>query len=472
MSKQISRRKYLKYVAGGVIGAAAVGAGAYWYLSTQGPQGPQGPTPKRTVRYMGHPFWFPQDAAAKWKELTGQDVECTYDELYVICQRQVADPKSWDWGGGGRYRPVISANILRPIPLEKLPRWRADKVVDIFNNPSKYFPPKMAERFSQLLWYVPGESLIAVPQMWNFDSVTYLPEFVPYEERGGEATSISYSELWNSEWKGRTAFQDEGFTTFTETANELNATGQFESENFTNMNESEVDTIFNFLLPIVKSGQIKTFWFKYGDIVNLFTAKEVYLASTWQPVCFDVRKAGVPAYYARLVNGPFFWYNSFYISKYVDDEMFNDLCTLTNWCLELWMQMLYTKQGYPTPAWAWEDYRNAMGEEMFGWFFTGNRTYLPINQIMTAIWGDTHPEFANLPARLQHALFLPDVYFKHFWTGEPPRTGSPDPNGNLRDLGSVEDKEKITRYYLSPDLPDKNDYYVTKWEELKANVPA
>jgi len=330
----------------------------------------------------------------------------------------------------------------------------------------------MAKRFSELLWHEPGKSLIAVPQMWNFDSVTYLPEFVPYEEHGGEKVSFSYSELWNPEWKGRTAFQDEGFTTFTETANELEATGQAGPyENFTNLSPSEVDEIFNFLLPVVKSGQIKTFWFKYSDIVSLFTSKEIYLASTWQPVCFDARKAGVPAYYARLVNGPFFWYNSFYASKYVSDEMFEYICEITNWCLDLWMQMLYTKQGYPSPDWAWEDYRDAMGKEMFDWFFMGERTYSPIDEIMNEIWPD-HPEFAELPERLQNALFLPDMYFKHFWTGEPPRTGSPHPKGNLRDIGSVEDKLEITRYYLSPDLPDNNDYYVTKWEELKANIPS
>ncbi len=465
MSEKISRRKYLKYVAGGVVGAAALGAGAYWYLSTQGPG------PKPTIRYLGHPFWFPQEAAAEWKRLNNQEIECTYDELYVINQRQLADTGAWDWGGGGRYRPVIDANILRPIPLEKLPRWQADKVIDIFNNPQLYFPAKMAERFSQLLWHEQGVSLIAVPQMWNFDSVTYLPEFVPYEEVGGQAASIPYSELFSTQWKGRTAFQDEAFTTFTETANELDATEQAGPfENFTNMSSAEVDEIFNYLLPIVKAGQIKTFWFKYGDIVSLLSTKEVYMASTWQPVSFDTRKAGVPAYYARLVNGPFFWYNSFFSSKDVTEEMFNYICDVTNWCLDLWMQLIYTKQGYPSPDWGWDDYRDAMGAEMFDWFFMGKRTYLSIGDVMTETWPDK-PEYADLDERLQNALFLPDIYFKHFWEGNPPRTGSPDPKGNLRDIGSVDDKLDITRYYLSPDLPDNNDYYVTKWEELKANIP-
>jgi hypothetical protein len=89
---------------------------------------------------------------------------------------------------------------------------------------------------------------------------------------------------------------------------------------------------------------------------------------------------------------------------------------------------------------------------------------------MTEIWPD-NPEFADLEERLQNALFMPDEYFKHFWTGEAPRTGSPHTRGNLRDIGSNEDKMDITRYFLSPDLPDNNDYYVSKYEELKAHMP-
>jgi len=485
--KALSRRAYLM-AAGGVAAVAVIGGVAY-YLSLPGPSPTPGPTPtptpvgptptptptpippRPTMKYFGHAFWFPPEAEAKWEELKNQPIESTYGELYIICQRQIEDPGAWDLGGGGRYRPVIDANILRPMPIEKIPRWKADKVLDMFNNPGDYFSDAMATRFSELLWHEVGTSLIAVPIMWNFDSLTYLPENVPYEEAGGQKTSFSYSEVWNTEWKGRTACQDEAFTTFSETANELEATGQAGPyENFTNMPPSEVDEIFNYLLPIVQSGQIRTFWFNYADVVLLLSTKEIYMASTYQPTCFDVRKAGVPAYYARLANGPFFWYNSHYASSKCTEEMFEYVCEISNWCLEQWMQMLYTKQGYPSPAMGWEDYVEGMGKEMFDWFFNGKATYLSIADVMEEIWPD-NPEFAALPERLQNALFLPDVYFKHFWLGQPPRTGTPNPNGNLRDIGSNEEKQAITRYYLSPDLPDNNDYYVTKWEELKANIP-
>jgi spermidine/putrescine-binding protein len=307
--------------------------------------------------------------------------------------------------------------------------------------------------------------------MWNFDSVTYLPEFLPYTEEGGTKTTMSYSELWNTEWKGRAGMQDEGLTVFSETCNELEAEGEIDPvANITNLEDSEVDMIYNFLLPIVEAGQIKTFWFNYADIVHLLSTKELYLSSTWQPPCFDTRKAGTPAYYARLVNGPFFWYNSNYVSNETDPAKLEDCYKLMNWTLELYMSMLYTRQGYPTPACYYDDYKNGMGDEFYDWFHNGKATYLPIDEIMTEIWPD-NPEFADLEERLQNALFMPDEYFKHFWTGEAPRTGSPHTRGNLRDIGSNEDKMDITRYFLSPDLPDNNDYYVSKYEELKAHMP-
>jgi len=132
--------------------------------------------------------------------------------------------------------------------------------------------------------------------------------------------------------------------------------------------------------------------------------------------------------------------------------------------------MLMTKQGYPSPRIYSEDYKEAMGDEFYDWFYMDKATYLPISEVMQELWPEREDIWA-LPERLQNALFLPDVYFRHFWTGEAPRTGSPNPLGNRRDIGSVRFKQEITNYFLTPDLPDDNEYYVTKWEELKANLP-
>ncbi|MDJ0269268.1 MAG: extracellular solute-binding protein [Aigarchaeota archaeon] len=465
-SQKVSRRKFIAIAGGAVIVAAAAGL-AYTTLTT-----PQ----QRTLRYSTHPFYFPQDAEQKFEEGNQNlNVEVTYEEFFVMTQKQLANPQTWDVASSGRYRIIIDAGIVRPIPVEKIPRWQPDKVLRIFQEPQRFLKDgdleETVKRFNKLIWFEPNKVFSAVPIMWNFDSLTYLPEMLPYQERGAQYRDVEYGELWNPEWKGHTAMQDEAFTVFTEVANYLDATKQITiTSAITNLSQQEVDQIYDYLLPIVKDGFIKTFWFKYGDIVSLMSTREIWIASTWQPVSFDTRKAGTPAYYAALKHGPFFWYNSTYVSKMIDDATAEEAMKLVNWQLSLFTQLLYTRQGYPTPAYGWDDYKNAMGDEFYDWFYNGKATYLPIDEVLKITFPDK-PDLAELPERLQQALFVPDLYFKHFWVGEPPRTGSPHPKGNIRDLGSVQEKEEMTRYFLSPDLPDNNDYYVKKYEELKALVP-
>lgn len=462
-----SRRKFIAAVGGAAVVAAVAGVTAFTLF---------GPRPVSRLRYSTHPFYFPQDAETQFeKENNNVNVEVTYEEFFVMTQKQLANPQAWDVASSGRYRIIIDGGVVQPIPADKIPRWRSDKVLRIFREPQRFLKAgnleETVKRFNKLTWFDPNRQFSAVPVMWNFDSVTYLPELVPYEEKGAQNRNFEYGKLWDPELKGRTAMQDEAFTVFTEVANYLDATKQISIQSgLTSLSRQEVDKLYDYLLPVVRNGLVRTFWFSYGDIVSLMSTREVWAASTWQPVCFDTRKAGTPAYYAALKHGPFFWYNSTYVSKFATGETADLAIKLANWQLSLFTQMLYTRQGYPTPAYGWEDYKNGMGAEFYDWFYNGAATYLPANEAVKYMFPDK-PQLADLPDRLTNALFVPDLYFKHFWTGEPPRTGSPHPKGNIRDLGSVEQKEEMTRYFLSPDLPDENDYYVRKFEELKAAVP-
>lgn len=465
MTEEVTRRKYIKYVAAGAVAVAAAGVAGYYLY-------PRPPAIK-TIRYLGHPFWLPEDAVPMFEEdYPGAEVETTYVDFYLVGERQLADPSAWDLGGSGRYRPIVTRGIYKPIPAEKAPRWKEGKAVDVFVNADRYYDPEMAERFNNLLW-VPGEegeTLIAVPNMCGWESQNYLPEFIPYEERGDE-TSMSFEELWNPEWKGRIALIDEGFDNFCRFANYLDYTGQLTFEGaLSNLSPSDLDKVFNFMLPIFEAGQVKSYWSKYGDIVAMMSTKEIWLSVSWVPVSLDCRKAGIPAYHAAITEGPCFWYNCSFLSKEGNPDVTDEAIALANYHLELPIQKLYAKMLYTSCAPNWDDLKEAMGDEFYEWYHNGAATYTPIDEIMKETWPDNE-EYWTLPERLQNGLFLPEIYFKHFWTGESPRTGTPDPHGKTRDLGSIKFKNEITRWFLSPDLPDDNDYYVEKWEELKASVP-
>src|SRR2546425_396245 len=183
----------------------------------------------------------------------------------------------------------------------------------------------------------------------------------------------------------------------------------------------------------------------------------------------STRDAGTPCYYARLENGPFFWWNGDFLpSKYDTSKQAADY-KFFDFMMSPWWAANTAHNGYGTVNALSPEVKSYMGDEFWGWMFSGKATYQPLSKIITETWGSTHPEFETMPARMQSALFTPDKYFP---TGGTPRTGSPDPNGVTRDLGSIDDKNKITRYFLSPDYPDNPTTYTNLWASLKATVPA
>ena len=420
----------------------------------------------------GNALYDPSGLFEKWKEMYNQDIDFTNLEFAVLTQKVLASGGyGWDVASVLQAKPLYDEGIYHPIPVEKIPRWNPEKILSIIPHPEDYFEPIRAKRFEGLTWIEKGKILGWVPFIYGIDSIAYLPEFLPYEEHGAKEKTLDTSELWNPEWKGKVGLFPWSNEALGFVANYLEWTDQMTLESYPhNMTKDEIDKVYNFLLPIIKSGQIKVMWFKYGDAVTLLSTKEIYLTLCIEPIVFDVRTAGTPTYYANLKDGLMLWINGQVISPHVNPDVLEDAYRYLNFKLSAWYALCLAKTGYMTTTHGYDDVKEGMGEEFYGWFYGGKATYKPIDEVMKEIWPDRE-EFWTLPERLQHALFLPMVYFRQFWTGEPPRTGSPDPRGSIRDCGSAEDKSAAVRWFAAPDWPDNMDYYVSSYEGLKANLP-
>jgi putative spermidine/putrescine transport system substrate-binding protein len=476
LKKKMTRRQAIGTVgkiAIGAVAVAAVGAAGYYVYSSG--LGRQAETTSQTMAknlvYWGNDIALGQQAIAEFQNETGISIQSTSIDFFTLAQRLIqSGGDGWDIGFTGRIRQIIAAQVIAPIPVSNLPRWKPEWLEPLLVHPESFLGPNYVKRFNQLLWKDVGNTLWAVPNIWNYDSVGYNPEFVPFEEQGGSKTTIHYSILWDPQYKGKTAMQDEAFTTFSETANYLNANNQLSvSDTVTNLNDNELQQVANYLKPVLQSGQIKTFWSDFGKIVTLFSTREIVAASCWQPVVYFTRAAGTPAYYARMVEGPFFWWNGDLLSVKAPPDKQSAAYSFFTFQMSPWWAANTAHNGYGIADPLAPDVKPFMGDEFWGWFYDGKPTYEPIDQIIKETWGKDHPEFENLPTRLQQALFRPDLYFP---TGGTPRTGSPDPNGNYRDLGSIDDKNKITRYFLSPDFPDNPDSYQSVFSSLKAYIPS
>jgi len=473
LDDKITRRQAISRmggVAAVVVVAAVAGAGGYYYLSTQGAAQTTTQLAK-SLNYLGNDIALGQQAIAEFnKETGGTAISSTSVDFFTLAQRLASSGgQGWDVGFTGRIKNIIPSGSIAPIPVANLPRWVSGTLETLIVSPETFLSPNYVKRFNALLWKDLGKELWAVPNIWNYDSVGYLPEFVQQQENGGAQITLDYHTLYDPQWKGKTALQDEGFTCFSETANYLNANNQLNvSDTVTNLTQQELTSVQSYLNPILSSGQVKAFWSDFGKIVTLMSTREIYAASCWQPVVYFTRAAGTPAYYSRLKDGPFFWWNGDLLSSKIAPSSLSAAYAFFNFQMAPWWAANTAHNGYGVADSLASDIKPFMGDEFWNWFFNGTATYEPISQITTETWKD-HPEFQSLSPRIQQALFRPDLYFP---TGGTPRTGSPDPKGNVRDLGSTADKNKITRYFLSPDFPDTPTAYQTAFSALKANIPA
>ena len=221
LDEKITRRQAISRMGGlaaVVVVAAVAGAGGYYLLQQQS---------KTTLTYWGDGVDLGQTAINEFNSETGIGIDPTAIDFFTLQQKLVATGGSgFDIAFTGRIRDIVKAGYISPIDVTLLPRWKASDLEPLINNPGSFLGPNYVTRFNYLLWATLGSKLNALNNIWNYDSVSYNPNVLPFQENGGQSTTLSYKELFNPSWKGKVALQDEGLTTFSETANMLEATNQ------------------------------------------------------------------------------------------------------------------------------------------------------------------------------------------------------------------------------------------------------
>jgi putative spermidine/putrescine transport system substrate-binding protein len=193
--------------------------------------------------------------------------------------------------------------LIQPIDLSRLPNWKRATRLFVEGQATPQSPLGFGDNPGRLM-YVDKEKTKAkyVPSMYQFDSIAYNPDRVPAKDN-----VLSWGELFNPKWRGKAALYGIEWLGILDAALGMHALGLLKAQDLTNLSEKEVDTVILFLKEKKKEGHFRAFWKAFGELVNLMTANEVWIADGWWPTVMEVRQKGTPCRYAEAVEGYRAW---------------------------------------------------------------------------------------------------------------------------------------------------------------------
>ena len=198
--------------------------------------------------------------------------------------------------GGGMEDALASQKAIVELDVSKIPNW-------------KNILPDYNEGGAAADTIRHNGKIVSVPYISNADSLAYNREKI-----GG--TLDTWEALFDPQFKGRAAMQNDFGPTLTNTAIYLQQSGKQDIKDASNMTPDEVKGVCQFLIEHKKKGQFRTFWDGFQNGVDLLASEEVLVSSCWEPVqVVAAKKSGMDIHYGTMKEGHQTWNNMFMLTK-------------------------------------------------------------------------------------------------------------------------------------------------------------
>ena len=198
--------------------------------------------------------------------------------------------------GGGMEDALASQNAIVELDVSRIPNWK--------NVLPTYLDGGAA---ANTIRY--EGKVVAIPYISNADSLAYNHTVI------GEDLN-SWEALFDSQFKGRAAMQNDSGPTLTNTAIYLKSSGKQDIENPSDMTPAEVKGVCQFLIEHKKKGQFRTFWDGFQNGVDLLASEEVLVSSCWEPIQIVAgKKSAQDIRYGTMQEGHQTWNNVFMLTK-------------------------------------------------------------------------------------------------------------------------------------------------------------
>ncbi|MCH9049720.1 MAG: ABC transporter substrate-binding protein [Proteobacteria bacterium] len=200
--------------------------------------------------------------------------------------------------GGGMEDALASQKAIVPLDTSKIPNWK--NILPIYRE---------GGAAADTIRY--DGKVYATPMISNADSMAY-----DYKALGFHPDS--WGIMFDSQFKGRVALQNDFGPTLTNMAIYLRESGKIDIADAADMKPNEVKAVCQYLIDFKKKGQFRTFWDGFQNGVGILASGEVLMASCWEPIQIVAnRKTGDKAdiRYGTMKEGHQTWNNVIMLSK-------------------------------------------------------------------------------------------------------------------------------------------------------------
>lgn len=192
--------------------------------------------------------------------------------------------------GGGMEDALASQGAIVPLDVSRIPNW--SNLLSVYQE---------GAASGDTVRY--DGQVYAVPYISNADSLAF-----NYDVIGEELTS--WEALFDSQFRGRAAMQNDFGPTLTNTAIYLKQSGKGSIDNPSDMTEDEVRQTCEFLIDLKKKGHFRTFWDGVQNGADLLSSEEVLVSSCWEVIqIFAARTNGQDIRYGTMKEGHQAWNN-------------------------------------------------------------------------------------------------------------------------------------------------------------------
>ena len=341
----LTRRRFLKTTAaatGAAAGTGILGAPMIWAQNIR----------DVTLNQVGPSYSVIADIAEKASADLGFTIVPQTADSTALMTKVVSQPETIDiadlefWA----MQKVWRSGKLQPVEIAKIANW--SKMTPLMKDGKNFDGSDLSRQGTMPLEVMytggPGDTSFAaqatdfattMPTIYNADTVGIRPDLIgrPVE---------SWAELFNPEFKGKTALVNIPQIGIMDAAMALEAMGEITYGDKGNMTRDEIDHTITRLIELKKAGQFRAFWSTFDESVNLMAAGEVVIQSMWSPAVTAVKSRGIGCVYQGLKEGYRGWGLGMGLMGHLEGLKLEAAYEYMNWYLTGWQGAFIARQGY------------------------------------------------------------------------------------------------------------------------------